>query len=65
MVMFFIVVGGFIVQCVGGIGIKPDCGVVSPLVFGGLAVAGTLELVYELKGIISIFSRKEPRDKDE
>lgn len=61
MVMFFIVVGSLIIQCVGGVGIKPECTTISPLTFGALSVAGALELIYEIKGFVSIFIRKERR----
>lgn len=57
MIMFFIITGGLIIKCVGG-AVPASCETVSPLVFGGLASAGVLELIFEVKGFISIFINK-------
>ena len=56
MIVFF-VTGGFIIKCV--FDLNSVCTIVDLQTFGALAGAGVLELVFELKGLISIFKRKE------
>lgn len=64
MIVTFIIVGGFVLQCV--LNTTPSetyCSIANMKTFGALVSAGALELVFEFRGLISIFQRKDKGDK--
>lgn len=59
MIVLFIVAGGFIIHCV----INPAaadtyCTVADFKTFGALVSAGVLEMIFEFKGLIAIFRKR-------
>lgn len=65
MSILFIMIGGFILKCV----INPSsvdsyCQIADVKAFGALVSAGVLELIFEFRGLITIFQSKGPK-KDE
>lgn len=61
MLIFIVLASGLFIKCAG---IPTTCESISPLVFSGLAASGVLELIYEVKGFISIFGRRDNDDID-
>lgn len=62
MIIIFIIVGGFVLKCVLSTNIADSmCAIADFKAFGALASAGALELIFEFRGLLSIFQKK---DKD-
>lgn len=59
MIVLFIVVGGFILKCTLNTEvINSVCSITDFKAFGALVSAGVLEMIFEFKGLIAIFQRK-------
>lgn len=58
MIILFIITGGMVLKCVFN---APDssCQITNFQTFGALAAAGVLEMVFEFKGLITIFKKKD------
>ncbi len=57
MIILFIQIAGFVIQCFGA----RYCDYVSNTMFQALLVAGAVELMFEAKGVIKIYRRKNDK----
>lgn len=65
MITIFILLGGMIIRCaVSPNFIDSYCAIADYKMFGALASAGVLELIFELRGLVAIFQRKPKDDED-
>jgi hypothetical protein len=63
MIILFIIVGGFVLQCTLNQAVATSsCMIADYRAFGALAGAGVLELIFEFKGLLAIFQRKNKDD---
>lgn len=64
MIIVFIMVGGFIVKCVfNAPELASYCQIADFKAFGALVSAGVLELIFEFRGLVSIFQSKSKKDE--
>jgi hypothetical protein len=55
MTILFITLGDFVIQCFG----TRYCDFISPFMFRALLLAGAVELMFEAKGLIKIYRKKD------
>ncbi len=54
MVILFIVIGDFVIQCFG----NNHCAMISTTMFRSILAAGAVEILFEITGLIKIYRRK-------